>query len=119
MIIPEQDLWIAVCCQAIVDYQSEPAGRRIQGGMNLSRPEWEEARAFCLDESGEWAEQRAITCHLAGIDPDAFREFCLGLDPRGNTGPTKSWSSVNRTIVKLAEMEGMKRGAKRRSTCKR
>lgn len=32
------------------------------------------ATQFCTDATGHWARSREAWCHVAGIDPDAFRE---------------------------------------------
>lgn len=63
---PEWRLAGEVLRQAIADAQCLP------GQAYLNVQDIDEARRFCSDAGGDWAEARGLWCDAANIPPDAF-----------------------------------------------
>jgi hypothetical protein len=63
---PEWRLAAEVLRQALVDAGGSP------GQADLNIRDIDQARQFCLDRSGGWAEARLDWCDAAGVVPDAF-----------------------------------------------
>ena len=68
---PEWRLAGEVLRQAIEDAQGHP------GEFRLNWLDIQEARSFCTDAGGEWAEARREWCDAGGFTPECFRATAL------------------------------------------
>ena len=68
---PEWRLAGEVLRQAIEDARSYP------GERSLSWQDVQEARLFCTEPAGEWAEARQDWCDAGGFVPEAFRSTAM------------------------------------------
>lgn len=73
---PEMGLIAEVLHQAVRDLTRPAAGDK---GIAAAA----DARAFCFNTSGPWAQSRTLLCELLDIDPETFR--CAVMDKVGRS----------------------------------
>lgn len=88
---PEVSLAAAVVGEAWRNLTAQIVAGNSAYSTCVTPEEARDARRFCTDPRGPWAEARAAWCLAAGIDPDAFRDRALArLNAAGPAGPKGS-----------------------------